>query len=142
VTVDTATYEMWAIDGGVKKSGWSLNGQYFLRWVDDFKAFDDSLVPASVAIPGMFDHGFELSAARFIAPQKLMVYGRGSRIFGEFRDSWEAGVGVKWYFVPTERMWLSAELMRTVNVPYSGTFTPYTAGMTAWVPMVQAIIAF
>jgi hypothetical protein len=142
VTVDTATYEMWAIDGGVKKSGWSLNGQYFLRWVDDFKAFDDSLVPTSVAIPGMFDHGFELSAATFIAPQKLMVYGRGSRIFGEFRDSWEAGVGVKWYFVPTERMWLSAELMRTVNVPYSGTFTPYTAGMTAWVPMVQAIIAF
>ena len=60
----------------------------------------------------------------------------------KFRDSWEAGVGAKWDFVPTERMWLSAELMRTVNAPYSGTFTPYTAGMTAWVPMVQAIIAF
>jgi hypothetical protein len=32
--------------------------------------------------------------------------------------------------------------MRTVSVPYSGTFTPYTAGMTAWVPMIQAILAF
>ncbi|KQY95917.1 hypothetical protein ASD21_05250 [Caulobacter sp. Root1455] len=136
VTVDKATYEMWAIDGGVKRNGWSLNGQYYFRWVDDFEA--DGPIP----IKHMFDHGFELSAATFIAPQKLMVYGRGSRVFGEFRDSWEAGVGLKWYFVPTERMWLSAELMRTVNVPYSGTFTPYTAGMTAWVPMVQAIIAF
>ena len=43
---------------------------------------------------------------------------------------------------PTERLWLTGELMRTSRVPYSGTFTPYTAGMTAWVPMVQAVLAF
>jgi hypothetical protein len=71
-----------------------------------------------------------------------MAYGRGSMVSGEFRDSWEAAVGAKWYPVATERMWLNAELMRTVDAPYSGAFTPYTAGMTAWVPMVQAIIAF
>ena len=40
------------------------------------------------------------------------------------------------------RMWLSAELMRVVDVPYGGTFTPYTAGLTAWVPMDQAVLAF
>lgn len=136
VTVDKATYRMWAIDGGLKKNGWSVNGQYYFRWVDDFEA--DGPIP----IKSMFDHGFELSAAGFIVPRKLMAYGRGSMVFGEFRDSWEAGVGVKWYFVPTERMWLNAELMRTVHAPYGGTFTPYTAGMTAWVPMVQAILAF
>ncbi len=55
-----------------------------------------------------------------------MAYGRGSAVSGQFRDSWEAGVGAKWYFVPTERMWLTGEVMRTVNVPYSGVFTPYT----------------
>ena len=93
---------MWAIDWGLKRQGWSVNGQYFFRWVDDFKA--DGPLP----IGSMFDHGFELSAATFIVPQKLMAYGRGSAVWGEFRDSWEAGVGVKWYFVPTERMWLSA----------------------------------
>jgi hypothetical protein len=136
VTVDKATYRMLAVDWGLKKAGWSLNGQYYFRWIDDFKA--DGPIP----VHETFDHGFELSAAAFILPQRLEVYGRGSMVFGEFRDSWEAGVGVKWYVVPTERMWLSAELMRTVNVPYSGTFTPYTAGMTAWVPMLQAILAF
>ena len=41
-----------------------------------------------------------------------MVYGRGSKVFGQFGDSWEYAGGVKWYFLPTERMWLSAELMR------------------------------
>lgn len=136
VTVDNATYRMWAIDWGLKKAGWSINGQYYFRWIDDFKA--DGPIP----IKSMFDHGFELSAAAFLKPRTLMAYGRGSMVFGEFRDSWEAGVGVKWYFVPTERMWLTAELMRVEDVPYGGVFTPYTAGLTAWVPMVQAVLAF
>ena len=35
-----------------------------------------------------------------------------------------------------------AELMRVEKAPYSGTFTPYTSGLTGWVPMVQAILAF
>ncbi len=61
---------------------------------------------------------------------------------GQFGDSHEVGAGVKWYFLPTERLWLSGELMRVVKVPYSGTFTPYTAGMTAWVPMIQTVLAF
>ncbi|HEY9218264.1 MAG TPA: hypothetical protein VIO94_09455 [Phenylobacterium sp.] len=136
VTVEKATYRMLALDWGLKKYGWAINGQYYFRWVDDFDA--DGPLP----VDSMFDHGFELSAGWFIVPRKLTAYGRGSMVFGEFGDSWEAGVGAKWYVVPSERFWLSAELMRTVDVPYSGTFTPYTAGMTAWVPMVQAIIAF
>jgi hypothetical protein len=136
VTVQEATYQMLAIDWGLKKSGWSVNGQYYFRWVDDFDA--DGPIP----IEDMYDHGFELSAGAFLIPRKVMAYGRGSMVFGEFRDSWEAAIGAKWYPVATERMWLNAELMRTVNVPYSGAFTPYTAGMTAWVPMVQAILAF
>jgi hypothetical protein len=136
VTVDKATYRMWAIDWGAKWAGLSVNGQYYFRWVGDFKA--DGLIP----IKTMYDNGFELSAGKFFIPRTLMTYARGSMVFGQFRDSWEAALGAKWYPVPTERMWLSAEIMRTVNTPYSGTFTPYTAGMTAWVPMVQAILAF
>jgi hypothetical protein len=136
VTVQKATYKMWAIDGGIKRNGFALNGQYFFRWLDDFEA--DGPLPVS----STFDHGFELVAGGFVIPRTLMAYGRGSMVFGEFRDSWEVAAGVKWYFLPTERLWVSAELMRTVDVPYSGAFTPYTAGMTAWVPMVQTIIAF
>ena len=136
VTVQEATYQMWAIDWGAKWNGWSVNGQYFFRWVDDFLA--DGPMP----ITEMYDNGYELSAAGFVIPRTLMLYGRGSQVWGEFRDSWEAAVGAKWYFLPTERMWLTAEVMRVVNAPYGGTFTPYTAGLTAWVPMVQAVLAF
>ncbi len=136
VTVQTATYRMWAIDAGLKWKGLAINGQYFFRWLDDFVA--DGPLPLS----STFDQGFELVGGAFVIPRKLMVYGRGSMVFGQFRDSWEAAGGVKWYFLPTERVWLTAELMRTTHTPYSGTFTPYTAGMTAWVPMIQTVLAF
>jgi hypothetical protein len=136
VTVENATYRMWAIDGGLKWKGLAVNGQYFMRKLDDFVA-DGPLPLASTA-----DHGFEATAGHFVVPKTLMLYGRGSRVYGEFGDSHEYGGGAKWYFLPTERLWLNAELMRVHKAPYSGAFTPYTAGMKGWTPMVQAVLAF
>src|SRR5215213_2396485 len=136
VTVQEAMYKMWAIDGGLKKSGFSVNGQYFMRWLSDFEA-DGPLPLAST-----FDHGFELSTGKFVVPQKLMLYVRGSKVFGQFANPYEYGAGVKWYFLPTERLWVTGEVMRVKGAPYSGAFSPYTAGMSGWVPMVQTILAF
>jgi hypothetical protein len=136
VTLQKARYKMWAIDGGLKKSGLAINGQYFFRWLNDFEA-DGPLPLAST-----FDHGFELSVGHFVVPKKVMLFGRGSKVFGQFGDSSEYGGGVKWYFLPTERIWLNGELMKVNRSPYSGAFTPYTAGMKGWVPMLQTILAF
>jgi hypothetical protein len=136
VTVDKALYRMWAIDGGMKWNGLAINGQYYFRWLNDFEA--DGPLPLS----STFDHGFELSGGQFVVPKKLMLYVRGSAVFGQFGNSHEYAGGLKWHFLPTERLWLNAELMRVMRVPYSGGFTPYTAGMTGWVPMVQTVIAF
>ena len=136
VTVDKALYKMWAIDGGIKYNGLAINGQYFMRWLSDFEA--DGPIP----LASTFDHGYELSAGHFVIPRKLLVYVRGSQVFGQFGNSHEYAGGVKWHFLPTERLWLNAELMRVNRSPYNGAFTPYTAGMNGWAPMVQTIIAF
>ena len=136
VTVEQATYKMWAMDGGLKKSGFSVNGQYYLRWVSDFEA-DGPLPLAST-----FDHGFELSMGQFVVPKTLVLYGRGSKVFGQFGSPYEYAGGLKWYLLPTERLWLTGELMRVHKAPYSGAFTPYTAGMAGWVPMIQTVLAF
>jgi hypothetical protein len=136
VTVEKATYRMWAVDGGLKYNGLAINGQYYSRWLSDFEA--DGPLPLS----STFDHGFELSAGKFVIPRKLMLYARGSMVFGQFGDSHEYAGGFKWHFLPTERLWLSGELMRVYKVPYGGTFTPYTAGLTGWAPMIQTVLAF
>ena len=136
VTVDKATYRMWAVDGGIKRSGFSVNGQYFLRWLRDFEA-DGPLPLASTR-----DHGFELTAGYFVVPKKLQLYARGSAVYGQFADSSEYGAGARWYFLPTERLWLNPELLKVDRSPYSGAFTPYTAGMNGWTPMIQTVLAF
>ncbi len=136
VTVDKAMYKMWAIDGGLKWNGFAVNVQYFMRWLNDFEA--DGPLP----IASTYDHGFELAAGHFVVPRTLMLYGRGSRAFGQFGDSHEYGGGAKWYFLPTERLWLTAELIQVHSAPYSGAFTPYTAGMNGLVPMIQTVLAF
>jgi len=136
VTVDNATYKMWAIDGGIKWNGLAVNAQYFMRWLDNFEA-DGPLPLAST-----YDHGLEVTAGHFVIPKTLVLYGRGSKVFGQFGDSHEYGGGAKWYFLPTERLWLNAELMRVHGAPYSGAFTPYTAGMKGWAPMIQTVLAF
>jgi len=137
VTLQDATYKMSAIDYGLKWNGLAVNGQYFFRWLNDFVA-DGPLPLAST-----FDHGAELSASYFVKPKKLMPYVRASWVRGQFRDPYEYGAGLRWYYLPTERLWLNAELVHiTGGAPYSGTFTPYTAGITNWVPMVQAYVAF
>jgi hypothetical protein len=136
VTVEKATYRMWAIDGGLKKSGFSVNGQYFMRWLNDFEA-DGPLPLAST-----FDHGFELSTGKFVVPKKLLLYVRGSKVFGQFANPYEYGGGFKWYFLPTERLWMTGEVMRVNKSPYSGAFTPYTAGINGWMPMLQTVLAF
>jgi hypothetical protein len=136
VTVNVATYRMWAIDGGVKWNGLAINGQYFMRWLNDFDA--DGPLPFS----STFDHGAEVTGGYFVKPKTVMVYGRGSWVRGQFGDSHEYGGGIKWHFLPTERLWLNAELFEIDRAPYSGAFTPYTAGMTGWVPMLQTVLAF
>jgi len=136
VTLDQATYRMWAVDGGFKWNGLAINGQYFVRWLNDFAA--DGPLP----LTSTKDHGGELTVGHFVQPKKVMVYGRGSWVRGRFGHSHEYGGGVKWYFLPTERLWLTGELFNIDRAPYSGAFTPYTAGMTGWVPMLQTVLAF
>ena len=136
VTLQQATYKMWAIDGGLKKNGFSVNGQYYLRWVGDFDA--DGTLP----LTSMFDHGFELSTGQFIVPKTLVAYARGSKVFGQFASPYEYAGGLKWYFLPTERLWMTGEVMRVHQAPYGGAFTPYTAGINGWVPMLQTVLAF
>ena len=136
VTVNLATYKMWAADWGLKWNGLAVNGQYFTRWLSDFVA--DGPLP----LKSTFDHGGEFSASYFAKPKKLMPYIRGSWVIGQFGNSYEYGAGVKWFYLRTDRLWVNAEVFRVNKAPYTGAFTPYTAGLTGWVPMLQAYIAF
>jgi hypothetical protein len=89
---------MWAADWGFKWNGLAVNGQYFARLLNHFDA--DGPLPLS----STFDHGGEFSASYFVKPKKWMPYIRGSWVIGQFRNSYEYGAGVKWVYLPTDRL--------------------------------------
>ena len=137
VTVDQASYRLWAIDGGLKWGGLAINAQWYMRWLNNFVA--DGPLP----VTSTRDRGAEVTAGYFLKPKKTMVYARGSWVTGHFGNSpAEYGAGLKWYPLATERLWMNAEVFHINRAPYSGAFTPYTAGMTGWVPMIQTVLAF
>ena len=68
VTVNRANYYMWAQDYGLKYRGLAINGQHYLRWLNNFAA--DGPVP----VTSTFDYGFEASVGYFICPKLLELY--------------------------------------------------------------------
>jgi hypothetical protein len=84
--IDRATYRMAALDTGMKFRGFSLDAEYYWRWVDDFS------VTGTVPVDELFDHGFEAQASAMLIPRVLQIYVAGSKIFGEYGQPWDASL--------------------------------------------------
>jgi hypothetical protein len=135
VTIDLADYTMWALNAGFKYQGLSVNGQYFFRWLNGFRA--DGPLPIS----SEFDNGFEASVGHFFLP-KFELYGRTSFVFGEFRDSHEVCGGFNWYPLENRGLRVVGEVGRVEHSPVGNIITPYQAGMTGWMFLLQAQLNF
>ena len=86
--INKATFSMLDLDAGLKWRGWSLEGEYYFRWLDDFK------VTGSIPVTSLFDHGFQVYASTMLKPNYWQAYFSGSKIFGEYGDPWDAAVGL------------------------------------------------
>ena len=86
--INKATFQMLDLDAGVKWRGWSLDAEYYFRWLDD------SQVTGSIPVTSLFDHGFQVYASTMLKPNYWQAYFSGSKIFGEFGDPWDAAVGL------------------------------------------------
>ena len=136
VTVELANYYMWAQDFGFKYRGFAFNAQYYLRWLNNFRA--DGPLPLS----STFDHGFEASAGYFVVPKTFELYGRASAVFGQFRDSSEYAVGFNWHPWQNRGFRLIGEANYVNNSPTASIQTIYNAGMTGWNFVLQTQLYF
>ena len=58
--INKATYQMLDLDAGLKWRGWSLEAEYYFRWVDDFQVF------GSIPVASLYDHGFQVYASTML----------------------------------------------------------------------------
>src|SRR5580692_6940522 len=91
VTVTDVTYKMADFDAGLKYHGFSLEGEYFLRWLDHFKG------PGTAGLPTIFSHGFQLQASAMALPKYLQLYLGGSTLYGKYGNPFDVRAGVNYY---------------------------------------------
>lgn len=127
--IEAAMYRMASIDAGLKYHGYSLEAEYYRRWIDDFDVRGTGTLPIS----DLDDHGFQVHASAMALPERLQVYVTGSKIWGEYGDPWDAAVGVNVFPVKREEFRFQVEALRLERSPVGNYSLPEIVGGTGWV---------
>jgi hypothetical protein len=136
IIVSDATYWMNSVDGGVKYHGYALEGEYYLRWINDFKGL------GTTHLQGLFDHGFQLQASMMAVPKTFQIYAGGSTIFGQYGTPWDARVGTNWFPWKNRVFRWNTEALYLFKSPVGYLAVPYNVGSKGWVFHSNLELAF
>ncbi|HEX7079541.1 MAG TPA: hypothetical protein VF329_00815, partial [Gammaproteobacteria bacterium] len=82
----------------------------------------------SIPVTELYDHGFELQASAMLMPETLSVYLVGSKIFGEYGEPWDLGIGFNWYPFRKRLMRVNTELLYLKDSPVGYSSVPFAVG--------------
>jgi hypothetical protein len=122
ITVNEVDYRMSSVDAGVKYQGFSVEGEYYWRWLSNFRGVNTG------GIENINDHGYQLQTSAMAVPRILQLYFGTSQVFGRYGDQWETRVGENWYFVKERGLRLNGEWMYVNRSPVGYTAYPYPVG--------------
>jgi len=123
-----ASYAMLDLDAGMKYRGWSLDAEYFIRWLTDFK-----LARGTIPVSNLYDHGFQAQLSTMLHRDELQAYVSGSQIFGEYGDPWDVGYGLTYFPFDRKEVRLNAQALYMNRSAVGYTAIPYSVGGTGWV---------
>jgi len=135
--IDKARYQMTSFDAGFKYHGFALEGEYYWRWINNFRVAGPPL-----NFDQLFDNGFQLQASGMLLPQYLQLYLAGSNIFGQYGDPWELRAGLNWFPFNNKFARFNAQYIYTDKSPVGGLAYPFTIGGTGSVYTVDFEINF
>jgi hypothetical protein len=136
VTVNDVRYRMSSIDGAIKYRGNALEGEYFLRWLDDYQG------PGTAVVPDQFDHGFQIQASTMLKPKTLQLYVGGSKIFGDFGKPWDLRIGTNYFPFKNRVFRWNSEFLYLAKSPVGYTAVPFAVGGKGWVYHANFELAF
>lgn len=122
VTVNEVTYKMTTFDGGVKYHGLSLEGEYYLRWLNNFRG------PGTQTLPRLFDHGIQAQISAMILPKLLQIYSGGSTIAGKYGQPWDFRLGMNLYPFKNRVVRWNTEFLYVHKSAVGYTALPYPVG--------------
>lgn len=123
--IDKARYRMTSLDAGIKYHGFAFEGEYYWRWIDNFR-----VTGAPLTFDQLFDNGFQLQGSAMILPRVLQLYTTYSEIFGEYGDPWELRVGMNLFPFKKQEIRINAQYIYENRCPVGGSAYPYQVGGT------------
>ena len=134
--ITQALYQMMSLDAAVKYKGFALEAEFYARWLNHFK-FEGNIPRTS-----MFDDGVTVQASAMILPKTLQFYVSGSKIYGEFGNPYDLGVGLNYF--PLKRRDLRVNMMGlwVKNSPVGYTAYPVPVGGNGFTFVTDFSLAF
>ncbi len=136
ISVNELDWKMTCVDAGLKYHGFSLDGEYYWRWLNNF------IGPGTAGLPKTFNHGFQLQASAMAIPKTLQVYTGGSMVLGNLGDSYDTRVGINWFPWKNKVVRWNAEGLLLYRSPVGYTSVPYNVGSTGFVFHTSLELAF
>ena len=121
IAITDVDFKMIAADAGWKYRGWSLEGEYYWRLVDQLRGQNVDQLP----FDKFSDTGFQLLASATPRPQALQLYAGFSQVFGEFGDPWEVRGGVNAFPWKNKAMRWNNEFIWLDHSPTGNAGYPY-----------------
>jgi hypothetical protein len=138
IQLNNATYQMISFDAGAKYKGFALEGEYYIRKVNDFSGRGVE----RLTFDELNDNGFQLQASYMVLPQTLQGYVTYSQVNGEYGDPSDLRFGLNWYPWKKQMVRLNAEYIQFKNSPVGGLSLPMPVGANGGVFYTNFMINF
>lgn len=97
-------------------------GELFYRMLDNFRT------NAPLGIDKLIDKGAQVKTSTMVLPKILQLYVNGSKIFGEYGDPWDSGIGINWWPFKQRGLRINSEAIYLKKSPVGNSSLPYTIG--------------
>jgi hypothetical protein len=134
--INKATYQMAAVNAGFKYRGFSLDGEYYWRTVDDFRA------TGPLPRDSFVDDGFQLQGSAMLLPKTLQAYVAGSKINGQYGDPWDVSIGANWFPFKRRELRFNTQFLYLDRSPVGNTASPFIVGGNGWVFSTDVMLSF
>ncbi len=132
----SAHYQMHSINGGLKYKGFSLDGEYFTRWVALTQ------VRGVIPVKNLFDNGFTIQASAMLVDRTLQFYSTGSHINGQYGKPTEITCGFNYMPFHSRVFRVNPEVMFENRVPVGYLSYPTVIGAKGPIYMVNLEIFY
>lgn len=134
--VRKATYQMAALNAGFKYRGWSLEAEYYHRWIDDFAT------TGPIPVSQLDDQGYQIQGSSMLIPKRLQAYLEYSKIDGEYGNPDDFSIGINWFPLQRREVRVNVQGLYLDDSPVGYSSVPFAVGGNGWVFSTDLIVAF